>query len=59
MARIEAVALAMGLPAGAGVATGLNGQLLAALGTACIDNGTATTRFHADAKTVGTLAAGN
>jgi hypothetical protein len=37
----------------------LYGQALAALGTTRIDNGTAATRFHADAKTVGTLATGD
>ena len=34
-----------------------NGQTLAALGTACVDDGTATTAFHAHQETVGTGAA--
>jgi hypothetical protein len=41
------------------VAFGLDCQLLAALGAASVDNGTAAAGFHAHAKTVGTLAAGN
>jgi len=40
-------------------AAGLNGQLLAAFCAACVDDGTATAGFHANAKTVGALAAGN
>ena len=38
---------------------GSDGQLFAALGATCIDDGAATARFHAYAKTVGALAAGN
>jgi len=36
----------------------LDSQALAAFGATCIDDGTATTRFHAYEKTVSTLAAG-
>jgi len=36
----------------------LDSQALAAFGATCIDDSTATTRFHAHEKTVGTLAAG-
>src|SRR5690606_19594464 len=37
----------------------LDGQALAALGAAGVQHGTAATGFHAHAKAVGTLAAGN
>lgn len=37
----------------------LDGEALAAAGTACIDDSAASTRLHADTETVGALAAGN
>lgn len=58
VARIKASA-SRSYRLGAASFFGLYGQTLAAFCTARIDNGTAATRFHADAKTMGALATGD